>query len=63
MTGEKEKLSYNEKKVMLALSTLGKATPERIVDEGKFTRIVEVMNASSWLQMKGMVEDRMRMEE
>ena len=63
MTGEKEKLSYFEMKVMLALSTLGKATPERIMNEGKFTRLVEVMNASSWLQMKGMVEMEEKVQE
>lgn len=63
MTSEKEKLSYFEKKVMLALSTLGKATPERIVDQGRFTHLVEVMNASSWLQMKGIVVMEEKIEE
>ena len=55
LSNEKDQLSYNEKKVLLALKVLKKATPEEIMKKGEFTRIVEVMNASSWLQMKEMV--------
>ena len=63
MTTEKDQLSYFEKKVMIALKTIGKATPDRIMKEGKFSHLVEVMNASSWLQMKGIVAMEERIEE
>jgi phenylalanyl-tRNA synthetase alpha chain len=49
-------LSHQEKKVLLALQDLsGSATPEQIFEGGKFEQLVEVMNASSWLQSKGLV--------
>ncbi len=48
-------LSYLEKKVVLTLGRLGTASPEKIVEEGKFKELVEVMNASSWLLSKGFV--------
>src|SRR2546428_11936463 len=48
-------LSYLEKKVLLALAKLEKAAPEEIRDAGKFRELVEVMNAASWLQAKGLV--------
>jgi phenylalanyl-tRNA synthetase alpha chain len=50
-----EQLSYLEKKVLLALHDKGTATPEEILKEGKFRELVEVMNAASWLQAKGLV--------
>lgn len=46
-------LSYNEKKVLLALKQ-GILTPEQIMQKG-FEQLVEVMNAVSWLQSKGLV--------
>src|SRR3989441_2534217 len=53
-TGEVE-LSYLEKKVLLALGNLQKASPEELRAAGKFRELVEVMNAASWLQAKGLV--------
>src|SRR2546430_5887638 len=48
-------LSYLEKKVLLTLSKRKKATPEELKSAGKFRELVEVMNAASWLQAKGLV--------
>src|SRR3989475_9050836 len=48
-------LSYLEKKVLLTLGKRKKATPEEIRAAGKFRELVEVMNAASWLQAKGLV--------
>lgn len=53
-------LSYVEKRVLLALGDLKKATPEDIRAAGKFRALVEVMNAASWLQAKGLVSMRER---
>lgn len=50
-----EQLSHSEKKVLKALDALGSATPEAIREEGGFDKLVEVMNAASWLQAKGLV--------
>ena len=51
-----EGLSYQEKRVLLTLNQLnGNASPERIFEAGQFEQLVEVMNASSWLQAKGLV--------
>src|SRR2546425_13367547 len=47
-------LSYVEKKVLLALGKLQKGSPEEIRAAGKFRELVEVMNAASWLQAKGL---------
>jgi phenylalanyl-tRNA synthetase alpha chain len=52
---EDEKLSPNEKKVLLALKEYeGNATPEKIEEKG--IERVKIMNASSWLQSKGLVK-------
>jgi len=48
-------LSYLEKRVLLSLQEVGKASPEEIRVRGKFKELVEVMNAASWLQAKGLV--------
>jgi phenylalanyl-tRNA synthetase alpha chain len=49
-------LSQNEKKVLLTLQKLkGKASPEEILKNGDFNQEVEVMNASSWLKSKNLV--------
>src|SRR5947199_11586 len=48
-------LSYLEKKVLLALAKVPKASPEEIRAAGKFRELVEVMNAASWLQAKSLV--------
>lgn len=50
-----EKLSYLEKKVLLALDGVEEATPEEIMKKGGFDKLVEVMNGVSWDQMKGLV--------
>ncbi len=58
-----QELSNLEKRVLLALGSIGeKATPEDIMTKGEFTELVQVMNASSWLQAKGLVrhEETMR---
>lgn len=49
-------LSYLEKRVLLALKELEKGTPQEIMTEGNFRDLVEVMNASSWLQAKKLVK-------
>ncbi len=54
-------LSYLEKKVLITLGGLVKATPEDIKKAGKFGELVEVMNAASWLQAKNLVTIRERM--
>ena len=57
-----EELSYNETRVLLTLNETGPCAPEDVLKAGKFEQLVEVMNAASWLQMKGLVsigeEDR-----
>ncbi|HKZ99213.1 MAG TPA: phenylalanine--tRNA ligase subunit alpha [Thermoplasmata archaeon] len=53
-------LSYLEKKVLLALRELGTAPPEAIAKAGRFAELVEVMNAASWLQAKGLVSMKER---
>jgi phenylalanyl-tRNA synthetase alpha chain len=51
-----EGLSHQEKKVLLSLQDLsGSATPEQLFEKGDFEQLVEVMNAASWLQSKGLV--------
>ncbi|TRO49221.1 phenylalanine--tRNA ligase subunit alpha [Candidatus Bathyarchaeota archaeon] len=50
-----EQLSLSEKKVLKALGRLRKAAPEAVQEECGFSRLVEVMNAASWLQAKGLV--------
>lgn len=53
-------LSYPEKKVLLALREIGTASPEGIAKQGRLRDIVEVMNAASWLQAKGLVSMKER---
>ncbi len=53
-------LSYLEKRVLLTLKEVGKASPEEVQARGKFKQLVEVMNAASWLQAKGLVTMRER---
>ncbi len=50
-----EQLSGFEKRVLKALQELGKASPEDILRRSGLNQLVEVMNASSWLQAKGLV--------
>src|SRR5207247_9575504 len=55
MPASADELSYLEKKVLRALGKLKKASPEELKAAGKFRELVEVMNAASWLQAKGLV--------
>ncbi|MDH7509110.1 MAG: phenylalanine--tRNA ligase subunit alpha [Methanomassiliicoccales archaeon] len=51
-----ESLSPNEKRVLIALKDLGGiGTPDDVLKKGNFRQPVEVMNAASWLQSKGLV--------
>ena len=50
-----EGLSYNEKKLLLALGKReGAVTPAELIADDGFTLEVEVMGAASWLESKGM---------
>jgi phenylalanyl-tRNA synthetase alpha chain len=49
------RLSYLEKKVLAALREIGSGSPEDILGKAGLEQLVEVMNASSWLQAKGLV--------
>jgi phenylalanyl-tRNA synthetase alpha chain len=51
-----EQLSYLEKKVLKALHELKQASPEQLQRTSGLNQLVEVMNASSWLQAKGLVK-------
>ena len=51
-----DQLSYFEKKVLTALLELKSARPEDILHKSGLGQLVEVMNASSWLQAKGLVK-------
>mgnify|MGYP000681121595 CR=1 FL=1 len=53
-----EQLSFFEKKVLKALLELGRGSPEEILRASGLNQLVEVMNASSWLQAKGLVKRR-----
>jgi len=50
-----EELSNAEKRFLLVLKDLGEASPDKIMKAGKFSQLVEVMNAASWLQSKKLV--------
>ena len=50
-----EGLSYNEKKLLMALNGRnGSAMPADLIADGEFGLEVEIMNAASWLESKGM---------
>ena len=52
-----KELSQNEKKLLLTLKKLkGKASPDKILEEGDLNSEVEIMNAASWLQSKKLVK-------
>ena len=52
-----EGLSYNEKKLLLALNGRGgTATPADLIAGGDFALEVEIMGAASWLESKGMAQ-------
>lgn len=51
-----EGLNANESRLLLALASKGKPTsPEEIFSAGAFDQLVEVMNAASWLNAKGLI--------
>jgi len=47
-------LSYNEKRLLLALNEMGTVSPAELTASGKFTLREEVMGAASWLSSKGL---------
>lgn len=50
-----EGLSYNEKRLLLALGGRGgRASPAEMISDGSFDLEVEIMGAASWLESKGM---------
>ncbi|MCL2318165.1 MAG: phenylalanine--tRNA ligase subunit alpha [Methanomassiliicoccaceae archaeon] len=50
-------LSYNERKLLLALEKMkGSSSPSELIKEGIFALEVEVMGAASWLESKGLVK-------
>lgn len=53
-----DELSLLERRVLLAFGESRSASPEELLKRGGFEELVEVMNASSWLQSKGLVEIR-----
>jgi len=55
-----EQLSLHEKKVLLALRGGAEATPQEVRERATFRELVEVMNAASWLQAKGLLAMRER---
>src|SRR5438034_10210576 len=55
MPASAAEVSDHENKVLLALEERKKAAPEELRTAGKFRELVEVMNAASWLQAKGLV--------
>jgi len=50
-----KELSNAEKRFLLTLRELGETSPEAVMKAGKFSQLVEVMNAASWLQSKGLI--------
>jgi phenylalanyl-tRNA synthetase alpha chain len=50
-----ESLNFFEKKVLKALHELKSASPDQIQTKSGLSQLVEVMNASSWLNAKGLV--------
>ncbi|MDR2866397.1 MAG: phenylalanine--tRNA ligase subunit alpha [Methanomassiliicoccaceae archaeon] len=53
-----EEMSFNEKRLLLAMSELkdkGKCTPDDLIKLKRFELEAEVMGAASWLSMKGLV--------
>jgi len=53
-------LSYNEKRLLLALNEMGTVSPAELTASGKFVLREEVMGAASWLSSKGLavIEER-----
>ncbi len=51
-----DELSDLEKRVLMALEKKQSQNPDEIMRKGGFSKLVEVMNASSWLRTKELVE-------
>ncbi len=52
-----EGLSYNEKRLLLALDARGgSASPAGLIGDGAFSLEVEIMGAASWLESKGLAK-------
>ena len=52
-----EGLSYNERKLLIALDAFnGAASPADLIKAGNFDLEVEIMGAASWLESKGLVK-------
>lgn len=52
----KSRLSANEKRVLIALDSVGgRSDPEAVVEKGGFKVMAEVMSAANWLADKGLV--------
>ncbi|MCL2712124.1 MAG: phenylalanine--tRNA ligase subunit alpha [Methanomassiliicoccaceae archaeon] len=49
-----ENLSFNEKKLLIALNDLGTSSPQDLIEKKRFELEVEVMGAASWLSSKGL---------
>ena len=56
MAIDPSQLSNAEKRVLLALLKGDGTGPKEVMESGGFTEQVEVMNAASWLQSKGLVQ-------
>lgn len=53
----KSGLSYNEKKLLLALDKNGgHGSPQQMIDAGDFSLEVEIMGSASWLESKGLAK-------
>lgn len=56
---KQDSLSMGERRVIRTLGESGEGmTPQQIKEKGGFKELVEVMNAASWLQSKGLVDLR-----
>jgi len=56
-----EGLSYNEKRLLLALEEIGgTSTPADLIESGRFDLEVEIMGAASWLSSKGLAHIKER---
>ena len=57
MTEILDGLSYNEKRLLLALDEVGgKSSPSDLIAAGRFDLEVEIMGSASWLASKGLAE-------
>ena len=57
-----DEMSSGEKRLLLALQQADGAEAAEVLESGGFNQLVEVMNAASWLESKGMVRLESRKE-